>query len=170
LSKIRILASALSLSAAGLVGLAVHEGYSDKAIIPVKGDVATICFGETRGVKIGDTSDPVRCLMRLQAGLNEYESAVRRCAPVPMYQAEYDLWVNMAYNIGAKNFCYNAKGEPSAIVKQLTAGNYKGACDAILLYRYGPNKFDCSTPGNKVCSGVWKRRLESHAKCLEAAQ
>ena len=45
---------AMVLSAAALVGLALHEGYSDKAIIPVKGDVPTIGFGTTGGVKMGD--------------------------------------------------------------------------------------------------------------------
>ena len=39
--------AALSLSAAGLVGIALHEGYSDKAIIPVPGDKPTIGFGST---------------------------------------------------------------------------------------------------------------------------
>jgi hypothetical protein len=37
----RIIVAALTLSAAGLVGLVSHEGYSDNAIIPVPGDVLT---------------------------------------------------------------------------------------------------------------------------------
>ena len=27
-------------------------------------------------------------------------------------------------------------------------------------------EFDCSTPGNKVCRGVWTRQLERHQKCM----
>ena len=31
--------TALALSAAALVGIVLHEGYTDRAVIPVKGDV-----------------------------------------------------------------------------------------------------------------------------------
>ena len=51
----RIQLAALTLSAATLVGIAVHEGYRDTAYIPVPGDVPTIGFGTTGGVKMGDT-------------------------------------------------------------------------------------------------------------------
>jgi lysozyme len=43
----RTAVAALGLSAAALVGLVLHEGYSDRAIIPVKGDVPTLGFGST---------------------------------------------------------------------------------------------------------------------------
>ena len=46
--------AALTLSAAALVGIVLHEGYTDRAVIPVKGDVPTIGFGTTTGVKLGD--------------------------------------------------------------------------------------------------------------------
>jgi hypothetical protein len=29
-------------------------------------------------------------------------------------------------------------------------------------------RFDCSTPGNKVCRGVWTRQQARHAACMEA--
>ena len=50
--------AALTLSAAALVGIVLHEGYTDHAVVPVKGDVPTIGFGTTAGVKIGDTTKP----------------------------------------------------------------------------------------------------------------
>jgi lysozyme len=160
--RTRIIAAGLTLSAAGFITLAVKEGYTDNAIIPVKGDVPTVGFGQTKGVKLGDTTTPVRALIRLQDEIDDYEDAVRTCANVPMYQKEYDLYVDMTYNIGAGAFC------KSTMAKRLNAGDYKGACDAILLYKYA-NKHDCSIPNNKVCPGLWQRRLESHQKCLEAA-
>ena len=55
-------AAALTLSAAALVGIVLHEGYTDRAVIPVKGDVPTIGFGTTSGVKIGDTTTPTKAL------------------------------------------------------------------------------------------------------------
>lgn len=63
---------AMVLSAAALVGLALHEGYSDKAIIPVKGDIATIGFGTTGGVKLGDTITPPRALMRALQDIQKF--------------------------------------------------------------------------------------------------
>ena len=29
-------------------------------------------------------------------------------------------------------------------------------------------RYDCSTPGNKVCRGVWTRQQARHAACMEA--
>ncbi len=40
----------LTLSAAALVGIVLHEGYTDRAVIPVKGDVPTIGFQRLEGV------------------------------------------------------------------------------------------------------------------------
>jgi lysozyme len=60
----RTLVTALSLSAAALVALVAHEGYSDKPIIPIPGDVLTIGFGTTEGVKPTDKTTPVKALER----------------------------------------------------------------------------------------------------------
>ena len=59
----RTAVAALGLSAAALVGLVLREGYSDRAIIPVKGDVPTLGFGSTTRadgslVRLGDTTTP----------------------------------------------------------------------------------------------------------------
>lgn len=63
-SSIRSALTALALSASGLVGIALQEGYSDTAIIPVQGDVPTIGFGTTQGVKLGDKTTPPKALAR----------------------------------------------------------------------------------------------------------
>ena len=52
--KKRLAVGALSLSATGLIGIASYEGFSDKAYIPIEGDVPTIGFGSTQDVKMGD--------------------------------------------------------------------------------------------------------------------
>ena len=61
----------LALAASTLVGIAVHEGYRGEAYIPVPGDVPTIGYGSTKGVKMGDRTTPVRSLQRL---LDEVDS------------------------------------------------------------------------------------------------
>ncbi len=60
----RLSVAALALSAIGFAGIVAHEGYSDKAIIPVPGDKPTIGFGTTEGVKAGDTITPPKAVIR----------------------------------------------------------------------------------------------------------
>jgi len=87
----RIAISALTLSAASLIGLAVSEGYSDRAIIPTKGDVPTIGFGTTTRpdgspVQMGDRTNPVEALQRKQRDLVKFEGALKQCVRVPLHQ------------------------------------------------------------------------------------
>ena len=163
----------LELSATGITHIAQREGYADRAYAdPVHGhSVPTIGFGTTQGVRSGDTTTPVRALVRLRADAAEQEVALRRCMPVPLAQREWDAVVGLAHNTGANAVCRNAERTgPSTIVRQLQAGNYRGACDAILLYdRAGPvNKPEdrCSHPANRTCRGVWADRQRLRALCL----
>ena len=64
MKRLRVAVGALTLSAAGLVGIAVHEGYRPVAYRPLPRDVPTIGFGTTEGVRMGDSIDPVRALVR----------------------------------------------------------------------------------------------------------
>ncbi len=123
--RLRITVAALSLSAAGLVGLVAHEGYTDRAVIPVKGDRPTIGFGTTKGVKPGDTIDPVRALERAARDVTVFEGAVKECVNVELYQNEYDAYIRLAYNIGPTAFC------GSTLVAKLNARHYAAACAEI---------------------------------------
>lgn len=156
--------AALGLSAAALIGIAINEGYTDRAIIPTKGDVPTVGFGTTTRpdgspVQLGDRTNPVEALERKARDLQRFEGALKSCVRVPLYQHEYDAYVDLAYNIGPGAFC------GSTVVRRLNAMDYEGACDAILMWkRVGAQ--DCSAPGNRVCWGLWQRRLATHQKCL----
>ena len=169
----RIAIAALALSATGLVYIAQREGYSEKSYPdPVRGaKVPTVGFGTTTGVKMGDTLPPVRALVRLRADASEYELALKRCLSVPMHQREWDAYVGLAYNVGTTAVCKNTdRTGPSTIARRLQAGDYTGACDAILLYdRAGPVRRPqdiCSHPDNRTCRGVWTDRLQLRAMCL----
>lgn len=165
----RILVAALSLSAAGLVGMAVHESYSNQASIPTQGDRPTVGFGSTfhedgSPVKMGDTTTPVRALIKAQAHISKEEAVFRDSLPgVELHQAEYDAYVDWVYQFGAGAWL------KSGMRRELLAGNYRAACDALLAYRFAGG-YDCSTPGNKRCAGVWTRQLERHKKCMELQQ
>lgn len=149
-------AAALTLSAAALVGIATHEGFRDKAYTPVKGDVNTIGFGTTRNadgssVKPNQTITVERALISLLNDANKFEQAVKRCAPVPMFQYEYSAYVSLAYNIGENAFC------KSTLVEKLNNLDYTGACEEILKW----DKFK-----GKPLLGLTKRRQQEYNMCI----
>ncbi|HQU89607.1 MAG TPA: lysozyme [Denitromonas sp.] len=148
----------LSLSAAGLVSIVAYEGYTDRAVIPVPGDVPTIGFGTTGGVKMGDRITPPVALARALKDVETFEGALRQCVTVPLHQHEYDALVSFSYNVGSGAFC------GSTLVKKLNAGDYPGACNELLRWRFVAGR-DCSKPGSG-CAGLWKRRQDENARCL----
>ena len=119
---------ALVLSATSLVGIAVNESFRDTAYVPVAGDVQTIGFGTTEDVQPGDKITVERALIRLLADAGKFEQAVKDCAPVPLFQYEYDAYVSLTYNIGAGAFC------GSTLAKYLNDGRYEEACKQILRW------------------------------------
>ncbi len=160
MSKTRVAVASLTLSAAAFVGILTREGYTEHAIIPVPGDRPTAGFGTTQGVTMQTRLPPVQAVQRALQDAGKYEGALKRCVKVPLHPAEYDLYTDLSYNIGSHGFC------TSSIVRKLNAQEYRAACDHILDWKMFQG-FDCSTPGNKVCYGLWADRLRLHAKCLE---
>lgn len=149
-SSPRTTVAALSLSAAALVGIAVHEGYRPVAYTPVPGDVPTIGFGTTQGVKLGDKTTPERALIHLLGDVDKFSAAVRSCANVPLHQFEFDAYVSLTYNIGPTAFC------GSTLVKKLQAGDYESACKEILRW----DKFQ-----GRPLPGLTKRRQAEYKTC-----
>ena len=148
--KNRLIVSALSLSAVGLVSLLGYEGYSSQAYIPVKGDVPTIGFGTTEGVKIGDTITPEKAVERAYRDIYKTETAIHKCVNVPLTQKEYDAYTSLAYNIGTSAFC------KSTLVKRLNARDYDGACSEIKRWVYFKGK---------VNQGLVNRREKEYRTC-----
>ncbi len=163
----RIAVTVLSLSAAGFATWQASEGYTPVAVIPTKGDVPTIGHGSTRyedgqPVRIGDTITPARAEVLARNLNSQAEKQFAASLPgVKLYQAEFDLYMDFVGQYGIGTWL---KGSPR---RDLLAGNYAQACNDLLKYRYAAG-FDCSTPGNKRCAGVWARQLERHAKCMAA--
>ena len=150
----------MSLSAAGFAGIVLQEGYTDKAVIPVPGDVPTIGFGTTEGVKLGDKITPPQAIGRAVRDINKFEGALKQCVTVPLSQSEYDVMISVAYNIGPSAFC------KSGIVRKLNAMDYDGACAEIMRWRFFQGK-DCAIPANK-CSGLYSRRKIESEQCRGA--
>ena len=146
----RIILAALTLSAAGLVGLVGYEGYTSTAVIPIPGDVPTIGFGTTEGVHLGDHTTPPVALARALRDVNKYEGAIKQCIRVPLHQYEYDAATQLAYNIGATAFCN------STVAKRFNARDYAGACAAFSMW----NK-----AAGRVVAGLVNRRAAERALC-----
>lgn len=142
--------ASLTLSAAALVGIALHEGYRDTAYIPVPGDVPTIGFGTTDGVKLGDKITPPQALVRALTDIQKFEGALKQCVTVPLHQHEYDAYISLSYNIGSGAFC------KSTLVRKLNAGDYAGACKEILRW----DKFK-----GKPLRGLTLRRQQEYRLC-----
>lgn len=153
----RTLIVSLCLSAAGFAGIVLQEGYTDKAVIPVPGDVPTIGFGTTEGVKIGDRITPQQAIVRAVRDVQKFEGAIKQCVTVPLYQHEYDSFVSLAYNVGPSVFC------KSLLVKRLNTEDYAGACEEIMRWRFFKGK-DCAIPQNK-CRGLYSRRKAEQSLC-----
>lgn len=149
--KNRLAVAALSLSAAGLVGIANFEGFSEKAYIPVAGDVPTVGFGSTEGVKMGDTITVPKAIERLYRDTEKAESAIGRCVKVPLAQHEYDAFTSFAFNVGAEAFC------SSTLVKKLNASDYAGACAELKRWVY--------VDGRRV-QGLVNRREAEFRLCM----
>lgn len=156
---------ALSLSAAAFAALVMHEGFTDRAIIPVKGDRPTVGFGSTfrddgSPVQMGDTITAPRAVARSLAHIAKDETALKRCVTGPLSQAEYDLLVDFSYQYGAHTAC------TSGMVRHINAGHYATACQVYGEYKKVAGR-DCSIRANG-CYGVYTRSQERVRKCMEA--
>jgi len=167
MSKQRIAVALLSMSAAGFAAWTASEGFTDRAVIPTKGDVPTLGHGSTkyedgRPVRMGDTITRPRAAILARNLMTVDEKRFAASLPgVALHQEEFDVYVDFIGQYGIGDW------RGSSMRKRLLAGDYVGACQALKLYKFAAG-YDCSTPGNKRCYGVWTRQLERHAKCMGA--
>lgn len=141
--------------------------YKDSAGIP------TICYGETKGVKMGQRATLSDCQKQLIESAGEHAKALDG---LPMQLSDVALIgsVDFVYNVGVAGF------DGSAVKRHLKNLDYVAAGKAVLDWRYiskyqqkfpgtgwvykGGNRwtFDCSQyingQRNKVCWGLWERR------------
>lgn len=127
------------------------EGFREKAYIPVPGDVPTIGYGFTHGVKLGDVMTRDEADARLIEELRPYETVVWRGCTNEPNQNEFDAMTSLCYNIGAGGF------KRSTVLKAHNRGDHQAAARAFGLW----NK-----SGGKVYAGLTKRRAEESALYL----
>lgn len=130
---------------------AMHCAYLDIV------NVATVCFGETKGVKLGQRFSDAICRAKLEhrltadfrAGLHRYFNAVTKQERLT---AKRDAaYVSLAYNVGIRG------AGRSTATRRLNAGDIIGGCKAIGWW----NK-----AGGRVVRGLVNRRSEEVRLCL----
>lgn len=119
--------------------------------------IATVCYGETRGVRLGDRYSKADCDAMLMASLRRHEAGMRRClkAPDALPARSYVAFVSLTYNIGVGAFCR------STARRRLDRGDPRGACEAATWFRKA---------GGRVLPGLVNRRSAEHRLCLEGLE
>lgn len=132
----------------------VNEGYKETSYKDGAG-VWTICYGETKGVTKGMRKTKEQCTAQLKESMETHSKALvglPDSTPKVVVLGSLD----MAYNVGVGGF------NNSSVKAYLLKGDYTNASKSVLSWKYITRngvKYDCSVKGNKVCYGLWKRRL-----------
>lgn len=155
-TSIRTKIAALVISAAGITGISQYEGFSEKAYVPVPGDVVTIGHGTTRHpdgtpIRMGEKITRATAEEYLKIDIHRFQSKMQECVKVDLSQNEFDAYISLEYNIGPSAFC------GSSLVKKLNTYDYAGACKEILKW----DKFQ----GNPL-PGLTKRRQKEYTLCI----
>lgn len=142
-----------AIGAAAVVLVAGFEGLRTSAYFDPIG-VLTICYGETKGVRVGDRKTPAQCRTMLTERLDVFASGIERCLrdPASVPDGAYVASVSLAYNIGIAGYC------GSSVRRLLDAGAIAQACDAF-------RKFTLA--GGVKLPGLVKRREAERRVCLK---
>lgn len=146
LKKGSALAACVIAIVSGFEGLRTYA-YRDPIGIP------TICFGETRGVKMGDRATTAECKDMLAVRLVEFETGMTRCLknPAAVPDKPYAAFLSFTYNVGIGAFC------KSTLARKVNAGDIRGGCMELL-------KWD-KAAGIRL-PGLTRRRQAENAFCL----
>lgn len=147
----------LKQKAAGL-GLVVamsvagfYEGKTNHAIIPVPGDVPTICRGHTAGVKLGMVATDAQCKAWFAEDMTIPFRALDRLVKVPMPETRRGALGSFIFNVGEGAFAR------STLLKKLNGGDTVGACNELLRW--------VKASGKKL-RGLVRRREVERGICL----
>lgn len=153
MSKARVLAAALAVSAAGLGFITQHEGKVNKTYAdPAHGwAVPTVCVGHTATAVRGRWYSDQECLALLDKDAKVASDGVLRHAKVPLTQSELDAYTSFVFNVGEPSFA------KSTLVRLLNADQRREACDQLLRWTYA---------NGKQLKGLITRRAEERKLCL----
>lgn len=155
MTRLKTLGGLTAVGALAIGLISSSEGLRTKAYRDVVG-VPTICFGETRGVHMGDVTTAQHCKDLLGDAILDYETGMTKCLKDPdaIPAKSYAAFLSFTYNVGPNTFC------KSSVAKRINDKDIKGACNALMLYTKAHGQF---------IQGLYNRRLEERKMCLEDA-
>lgn len=131
--KLRVLVTALALSASGLAGIAAHEGLRNHSYLDT-GKVWTVCHGHTKTAAPGQYRDTGTCKRLLANDVKDAERAVQRRVTIPITSEQYDELVDFTFNVGETQFAN------STLLKRLNSGDCWGAAAQFDRWVYDNGK------------------------------
>lgn len=152
----------LGKAASGVVGAAVvamatqfimpWEGKRNDAYLDIVG-VPTICYGSTKGVKMGDYKTDAECMELLKREVGEFYAKMDACltnknTPVSVQASMLEL----GYNVGSGALC------KSTMMRLANAGDYAAACAELDRW---------VKAGGKTIKGLVNRRNASEEMCMK---
>lgn len=143
---------AATWAAAGAAFVGGWEGLQTVAYRDPIG-VVTVCYGETRGVKMGDRYTKAECDAMLADGLIEFADKIAACLPAEMPDKRRVAAVSLAWNIGTGAAC------KSTAFRKLREGDVRGGCDAFMMW---------TKAGGIEFRGLVNRRKAERDLCLAA--
>lgn len=117
------------------------------------GQVPTICYGSTRGVKIGQSATVAECDAMFTRDLMLHEVGMRACMKQPdaLPDDTYVAILSFTYNVGVGAACR------STLMRHVNRGDLRAACDQLPRW----NK-----DNGRVIRGLTNRRASERALCL----
>lgn len=140
-------ASAITIATV-LVGF--FEGKKNDAYLDVVG-VPTICYGETKNVRLGDHKTDKECDAMLQSELQKTLQTVDKLVKTPLKETQRAALASFIYNVGEGAFAR------STLLKKLNRGDVAGACKELDRWVYA---------GGRKWKGLMTRREVEKWLCL----
>lgn len=172
--KLSVLGATAVIAVSGGVLVGPWENRENHAYKDMVG-IASICYGETKGVKMGDYRTDEQCDESLAKELDSYNKAMKRYVKVPLKPYEEVAYTSLVWNIGETAF-KNSK----SVLQRLNSGDHEGACKGILDWNKATftakaanvqirNGEKCTAKGDGMFSctvkGLTNRRLDEYKTC-----
>jgi lysozyme len=118
-------------------------------------NIPTVCYGETRGVRLGDSYTKEECDAMLAAAVESFRSQLVACIPAlpTLPEGAQVAFTSWSYNVGTGAACR------STLARKANAGDLVGACNELPRW---------NRAGGRVVAGLSNRRGAERKLCLES--
>jgi lysozyme len=143
--RLNFLTSGLIISLTASV-VALLEGYSPQAYLDT-GGVPTICYGETRNVKLGDVASKQKCDELLIKEVTRISESIKQEYTIKLKPHELAALTSFRYNVGDTAF------RRSTLARHLRNHDIVSACNQLQRWVH--------VDGKKITGLVNRRKFET---------